>query len=32
VETQWLRDGSDWLLEKADWQALQLPDIQTGRK
>ncbi len=32
VETQWLRDGSDWLLEKADWEAVQLPDIQTGRK
>ena len=32
VETQWLRDGSNWLLEKADWEPVQLPDIQTGRK
>jgi len=30
VETQWLRDGSDWLLEKADWEAAQLPDIPSG--
>ena len=26
VETQWLRDGGDWMLEKADWEAVQLPD------
>jgi hypothetical protein len=32
VETQWLRDGSDWLLEKADWVAVQLPDIPSGGK
>lgn len=32
VETQWLRNGNDWLLEKADWEALQLPDIPTGGK
>ena len=32
VETQWLRDGSDWTLEKADWEAVQLPDIPTGKK
>jgi hypothetical protein len=32
VETQWLRDGSDWMLEKADWEAVQLPDISTGEK
>jgi hypothetical protein len=32
VETQWLRDGSDWMLEKADWEAVQLPDIPTGKK
>ena len=27
VETQWQRDGSDWLLNEADWQAVQLPDM-----
>ena len=32
VETQWLRDGSDWMLEKADWEAVQLPDMPTGKK
>jgi len=32
VETQWLRDGSDWLLEKADWEAVQLPEIPSGKK
>lgn len=32
VETQWLRDGSDWMLEKADWKAVQLPDMPTGNK
>ena len=32
VDTQWLRDGSDWMLEKADWEAVQLPDIPTGKK
>ena len=32
VETQWLRDGNDWMLEKADWEAVQLPDISTGEK
>ncbi len=32
VETQWLRDGGDWMLDQADWQPVQLPDIQTGRK
>lgn len=26
VETHWLRDGSDWKLEKADWKAVRLPD------
>lgn len=26
VETHWLRDGSDWMLEKADWKAVRLPD------
>jgi len=32
VETQWVRDGSDWVLEKADWETVQLPDIPTGKK
>ena len=32
VETQWLRDGSDWMLEKAEWEAVQLPDMPTGKK
>ena len=26
VETHWQRDGSDWLLYGADWEAVQLPD------
>jgi hypothetical protein len=26
VETHWLRDGSDWKLDKADWKAIRLPD------
>ena len=26
VETQWQRDGGDWLLIGADWEAVQLPD------
>ncbi len=26
VETHWLRDGSDWKLEKADWKVVRLPD------
>jgi hypothetical protein len=25
VETEWIRDGSDWLLSKADWEPVQLP-------
>jgi len=29
VETQWSRSGSEWLLEKADWEAVHLPDLQT---
>jgi len=28
VETQWLYSGGDWLLNKADWKAVQLPDQQ----
>lgn len=30
VETQWLRDGGDWLLIGADWEAVRLPDPQPG--
>jgi len=26
VETQWQRDGGDWLLTGADWEPVQLPD------
>ena len=26
VETQWLRDGGDWLLNDADWEAVRLPE------
>jgi len=26
VETQWVRDGGDWLLRRADWEAVRLPD------
>ncbi|MCP4045810.1 MAG: hypothetical protein GY732_07450 [Gammaproteobacteria bacterium] len=26
VETHWLRDGSDWKLDKADWKTVRLPD------
>ncbi len=32
VETEWLREGSDWMLSKADWEAVQLPDRQPGRQ
>ena len=27
VETHWLLSGSDWMLEKADWEAVKLPDV-----
>jgi hypothetical protein len=27
VETQWRHDGSDWMLEMADWETVQLPDV-----
>ena len=30
VETRWLRDGGDWLLNGADWEAVRLPDPVTG--
>jgi len=26
VETEWERDGGDWLLKGADWEPVQLPD------
>lgn len=26
VETDWLRDGDDWMLDKANWQAVRFPD------
>jgi hypothetical protein len=32
VETQWLHSSGDWMLEKANWEPVHLPDIQTGRK
>ena len=25
VETHWVRDGSDWLLNEAEWEAIQFP-------
>jgi hypothetical protein len=31
VETEWLREGSDWMLSKADWEAVQLPNPQRGK-
>jgi len=31
VETDWILDGDDWLLEKAAWQVVQLPDELPGR-
>jgi len=27
VETHWLSDGSDWMLEMANWETVQLPDV-----
>lgn len=27
VETQWLREGNDWLLLQAGWEAVQLPEL-----
>ena len=26
VETEWERDGGDWLLKQADWEAVRLPE------
>ena len=31
VETHWLRVGDDWLLQTANWEAVQLPDPQADR-
>ena len=31
VETQWLLDGGDWKLEKADWEVVRLPDARLDR-
>lgn len=30
VETRWVRDGDDWLLNGADWEAVRLPDNVPG--
>jgi hypothetical protein len=30
VETQWLRDGSDWLLTEANWETVRLPAPDVG--
>ncbi len=31
VETDWIRDGGDWLLSKADWEPVDLPQPPAGR-
>jgi len=30
VETEWIRDGSDWLLSKADWEPVDLAQLPVG--
>jgi len=30
VETEWRRDGSDWLLSKADWEPVDLAQLPVG--
>lgn len=30
VETGWIRDGDDWLLEQAEWQPARLPDVPSA--
>jgi len=30
VDTQWQRDGGDWVLSGADWEAVRLPDPVSG--
>ena len=27
VQTRWIRDGSEWMLEGAEWEPVYLPDI-----
>ena len=27
VETQWLLDGGDWMLDEANWEVAQLPEL-----
>ena len=27
VDTEWFKDGGDWLLSRADWEPVELPDI-----
>lgn len=29
VETEWIRDGGDWLLRGAAWEAVNLPNLDT---
>ena len=31
VETRWIRDGGDWLLSGAEWEAVRLPDLPAER-
>ena len=31
VESRWIRDGGDWLLSGADWEAVRLPDLPAER-
>ena len=31
VETRWIRDGGDWLLSGAEWEAVRLPDMPAER-
>lgn len=27
VQTRWIRDGSDWMLDGAEWKPVRLPDV-----
>ena len=31
VESRWVRDGGDWLLSGAEWEAVRLPDLPAER-
>jgi hypothetical protein len=31
VETQWLLQGGDWMLDEANWEIAQLPDLPSPR-